>query len=178
MSLTILYWALLVVMLIGVVGAFVPGLPGVSLILVSVLVWGIATGFAGILVPLIVVFVVLILSSGVDFFATYWGAQRAGASKWAQWGAIIGLFLGFFGLLPAFLVAGPIIGLFIGPILGAFVGEFLYRGNLALKERFLQSVKACFGVVVGSLIGNVIEGFLALGAMAFFVYETWSVYGA
>src|SRR4028118_241625 len=108
MSITILYWLLIVVMLVGVVGAVVPGIPGPSLILAAILVWGVVQGFSGITWPLIAIFVILILSAGIELLASYWGAKRAGASKWGQWGAIIGLVLGFFGLLPAALVTGPL----------------------------------------------------------------------
>jgi uncharacterized protein len=123
--------------------------------------------------PIIAIFVILILSAGVEILATYWGAKRAGASKWGQIGAIVGLVLGFFGLLPAWLIGGPLLGILIGPLLGAIIGEFLYRRELPLQERTQQSVKAGVGVVVGSLIGNLIEGLLALAAVVIFVISTW-----
>lgn len=106
--------------------------------------------------------------------ATYWGAKQAGASKWGQIGALIGLGLGFFGLLPAFIVGGPLLGILIGPLLGAIIGEFLYRRELPLGERTQQSFKAGVGVVVGSLLGNLIEGLLAIAAVIIFVATTWS----
>jgi uncharacterized protein len=173
----ILYWVLIAVMLVGVVGAVVPGIPGPSLILGAILVWVIAQvsqGAANInWLPIIAIFAILILSAGVELLATYWGAKRAGASKWGQIGAIVGLVLGFFGLLPAWLIGGPLLGILIGPLLGAIIGEFLYRRELPLQERTQQSVKAGVGVVVGSLIGNLIEGLLALVAVVIFVVSTW-----
>ncbi|GAB4203025.1 MAG: hypothetical protein Fur006_56990 [Coleofasciculaceae cyanobacterium] len=173
----ILYWVLIAVMLVGVVGAVVPGIPGPSLILGAILVWLIAQVSQGAAnvnwLPIIAIFVILILSAGVEFLATYWGARRAGASKWGQIGAIVGLVLGFFGLLPAWLIGGPLLGILIGPLLGAIIGEFLYRRDLPLQERTQQSVKAGVGVVVGSLIGNLIEGLLALVAVVIFVISTW-----
>ena len=45
-SLFLLYCALLIVMLVGFVGAFVPALPGIGLIVVAILVWTLATGGA------------------------------------------------------------------------------------------------------------------------------------
>ncbi|HEY9668340.1 MAG TPA: DUF456 domain-containing protein [Coleofasciculaceae cyanobacterium] len=173
----ILYWVLIAVMLVGVVGAVVPGIPGPSLILGAILVWTVvqvAQGFGSVSwLPLIAIFTILILSAGVEFLATYWGARRAGASKWGQIGAIVGLVLGFFGLLPAALIGGPLLGILIGPLLGAIVGEFLYRRDLALGARLQQSVKAGVGVVVGSLIGNLIEGLLAIAAVVIFITSTW-----
>jgi hypothetical protein len=173
MPITIIYGILIAVMLVGIIGAYVPGVPGPSLILVAILVWAIVNGFNVNWVPLIAIVVILILSAGVELLATYWGAKQAGASKWGQIGALIGLGLGFFGLLPAFLVGGPLLGILIGPLLGAIVGEFLYRRQLPLGERTQQSFKAGVGVVVGSLLGNFIEGLLAIAAVIIFVATTW-----
>lgn len=174
MSITVLYWILIAVMLVGVVGAVVPGIPGPSLILGAILVWTVVLGFGNVSwPPLIAIFVILILSAGVELLATYWGAKQAGASKWGQIGALIGLGLGFFGLLPALPLGGPLLGILVGPLLGAIIGEFFYRRELPLGERTQQSVKAGVGVVVGSLIGNLIEGLLAIAAVAIFVWSTW-----
>ena len=178
MGLIILYWVLIAVMLIGILGAVVPGLPGSSLILISILIWGVATGFVGIGFPLIFVIVVLVMSTVVDYLAVVWGAKRFGASRWGQIGAIVGLVLGFFGLLPALPFGGPLLGIFLGPILGAFVGEFIYRRDLALGQRSTQALKASIGIVVGSLIGNLIQGVLAVAAVVVFIGTTWSSLGA
>ncbi len=178
MLITILYWILIAVMLVGVVGAVVPGIPGPSLILGAILVWAVVQVSQGIAnvnwLPLIAIFVILILSAGVEFLATYWGARQAGASKWGQIGAFVGLALAFFGLLPPlWLFGGPLLGILIGPLLGAIIGEFIYRRELPLEERTKQSVRAGVGVVVGSLIGNLIEGLLAIAAVIIFVVSTW-----
>jgi uncharacterized protein YqgC (DUF456 family) len=177
MFLTIVYWILIAVMLVGVVGAVVPGIPGPSLILGAILVWTIVQVSQGVgnvrWLPLIAIFLILILSAGVEFLAAYWGARQAGASKWGQIGAFVGLALGFVGLLPAWLFGGPLVGILIGPLLGAIIGEFIYRRELPLGERTQQSVKAGVGVVVGSLIGNLIEGLLAIAAVVIFVVSTW-----
>ena len=165
----ILYWVLLVVMIAGVIGSIVPALPGSSLVLVAIILWGLIVGFSKIGVALSVAVGVLLISTAVDFLATFWGAKKAGVSKWGQIGAMVGLVAVLFGLLPPVLViGGPIIGLLIGPFLGAFMGEFLYRRNLK------QALKAAVAVVASSLIGNLIQGLLALVAVAVFVVTTWS----
>ncbi len=169
MGLIIVYWLLILIMLVGVVGAVVPGLPGSSLILFCIIVWGIITGFKQVGVALITICIVLALSTGVQFLATYWGAKKVGASNWSQTGAIIGLILGFMGLLPALPIGGPILGLLLGLIVGAFAGEFLYRRDLTIGDRTWQASKVSLAVAVSSLIGNVIEGLLAITAVIVFV---------
>ena len=169
----IIYWLLIIVMIVGIIGSVVPGIPGSGLILTSIIIWGFLGGsFAAIKTPLIVTALVLVLSIGVDFLASYLGAKKAGASKWGQIGAIVGLFLGFFGLLPTLPFGGPLLGILLGPLLGAIIGEFIYRRQLWL------AVKAGIGIIVGSLIGNLIQGVLAIAAVVVFVLTTWpQVYG-
>jgi uncharacterized protein YqgC (DUF456 family) len=168
MSLTILYWLLLAVMVVGIIGAVVPGIPGSSLILGAIIVWGAVNGFSSVSWAIGVAIVVLILSVGIDFLASYWGAKQAGASKWGQIGAMVGLVVGFLGLLPALPVGGPLLGIFLGPLLGAIIGEYLYQRDFNL------AVKAGVGIVVGSLIGNLIQGLLAISIVVVFLVTTWS----
>jgi uncharacterized protein len=163
----VLYWSLVALMVVGIVGAVVPGIPGVSLILAGIVIWGAVNGFSSVGIPLTVAIVVLVCSLGIDFLATYWGAKKAGASNWGQIGAIVGLFLGFFGLLPALPFGGPLLGILLGPLLGAIVGEFLYRKDMAI------AVKAGLGIVVGSLVGNLIQGVLAVVTVGVFLYTTF-----
>jgi uncharacterized protein len=174
MGLVILYWALLLVMVVGVIGSFVPALPGVILILGAIVVWGAVTGFAQTTAALICAIVVLVLTTAIDYLAGYLGAQKVGASNWGQIGSIVGFFLGMFGLLPALPVGGPIVGMFAGSMAGAFIGEFLFRRELALKERCIQGGKVSLAIVVSSLLGRILQGILAVAAMAIFVVTTWS----
>ncbi|HEY9640869.1 MAG TPA: DUF456 family protein [Coleofasciculaceae cyanobacterium] len=169
----VLYWSLIILMGVGVIGAVVPGLPGASLIVVAIAIWGAVHGFAGLIVPLAVAIGVLLLSIGIDLLATYWGAKQAGASRWGQIGAIVGFVVGVLGLLPALPVGGPFLGLLLGPLLGAIIGEYLYRKDLKL------AIRAGIGIVVGSLVGNLIQMALAIGVVIVFLVTTWSqVYGA
>ena len=102
MDITTVYWIVLGVMAVGVIGAIIPGLPGSSIILVAILGWSIYTGFAGIGLPMILIFIVLILSALVEYIALYFGAKQSGASKWSQYGAIAGMVTGFCRLVTRF----------------------------------------------------------------------------
>lgn len=174
MDITTIYWLVLALMAIGVIGAIIPGLPGSSIILVAILIWSIVTDFAGIGWPMIIIFAVLILSAVVEYLALYFGAKQSGASKWSQYGAIAGMVLGFVGFLPALPLGGPLFGVLLGAVLGAFVGEYLYRSNLQGSDRLQQALKASAGIVIASLIGNIIEALLAALAVGIFIYSTWS----
>lgn len=165
-----LYWVLVVAMLVGIVGAIVPGIPGTSLILAAIVIWGAVKGFSDITIALAVGVLVFLMSLGIDFLATYWGAKKAGASNWGQIGAFVGFVLGFLGFLPTLPIGGPlgpIIGIFFGPLVGAIVGEYLYRKDLTI------AVKAGLGIVVGSIVGNLIQGVLAIVAVTVFIFTTF-----
>jgi uncharacterized protein len=167
-----LYWLLVVAMLIGIIGAVVPGIPGSSLILGAIVVWGAVHGFTNVGIALGVGIAVFLLSLGIDFLATYWGAKKAGASKWGQIGSIVGFLLGLFGLLPTLPIGGPlgpIIGILFGPLIGAIVGEFLFRKDL------MVAIKAGVGIVVGSIVGNLIQGVLAIVTVAVFIFTTFPI---
>ncbi len=173
MALVILYWVLVIAMCAGIVGAFIPGIPGTSIILAAIVGWGLLLhnftpiGWEIILWPAITALIVLIFCFGVDFLAGYIGAQKAGASKWGQIGAIVGMVLCFLGLLPALPFGGPLLGLLVGPFLGAIVGEYLHCKDLN------QSVKAGVGIVIGSVIGSLIQGLLAIVPVVVFLFQTF-----
>jgi len=105
MALVILYYFLIAIMIVGIIGELLPAVPGMSLILIAMLVWGFVTKFAGMGVALAVAFVILLLSLGVEFLASYLGAQKVGASNWSQIGLVVGLLAGIFGLLPLYPLA-------------------------------------------------------------------------
>jgi uncharacterized protein len=168
----ILYWVLLVVMGCGIIGAFLPGLPGTSLILGAILVWGyFSASFPALVWPIGCAIAVLLFGFAIDFLAGYLGAKQAGASNWGQIGAVVGMFAGFFGMIPALPIGGPLLGIFIGPLVGAIVGEYYFCKDLN------QSIKAGVGIVVGSVLGSVFQGILAIVPVVVFVATTWKVTG-
>jgi uncharacterized protein len=174
----VLYWIVILVMLVGIAGAFIPAIPGISLIVGAIVVWGLIRGFTGLWIALGVAIAAFLLGVVADYLSGIIGAQRVGASSWGQIGAVLGMLLGLLGFLPALPIGGPIFGLIFGTVLGAFIGEFLHRRELPLGKRTQQSFKVGIAIVVGNLVGNLLQGLLALIAFVVFVVTTWpSVYG-
>lgn len=170
---TLIYILLLLVNLVGVVGAVIPIVPGPSLIVGASVIAGILYQWDNVTITLIVSSVVLVMCFTIEQLAGIWGAQKAGASNWGQIGSIVGLFLGFFGLLPALPFGGQIVGLFFGPFIGAVVGELLYPRKAPIAERFTISFKAGVGIVAGSILGLILQCLLTLVAAIVFVVTTW-----
>src|SRR5215207_7323986 len=172
-------WITLAVMLIGLAGSVVPGLPGVPLIFLSALVYAILTDFevvGGLVIALLGLFAAIALV--LDFFATSYGARRFGASGWGTAGGAIGGIVGalagalFFGI-------GALFGLILGTIGGVFLGEYLKRRGderageasgeqsrvrRARTERgdWRRASRAAGGVFVGYFVSAVVQGILGL----------------
>jgi len=159
--------------LVGVVGSVVPVVPGPLLILGASILSGVLYDWNQVTVTLVVSSVVLVMCFAIDQLSGIWGAQKAGASHWGQIGSIFGLFLGLFGLLPALPIGGPLVGLFFGPFIGAVVGELLYPRQVHIVDRLKISVRAGVGIVLGSVIGLIIQGLLSLFAAIVFATTTW-----
>jgi uncharacterized protein len=169
----LIYAGLLLMTLVGVVGAVVPVMPGPTLILAASIIAGFLYNWDQVTVTIVVSSVVLIMCFAIEQLSGIWGAQKAGGSHWGQIGSFVGLFLGFVGLLPALPVGGPLVGMFFGPFIGAVVGELLYPRQLPIADRFKISVKAGVGIVLGSVIGLIIQGLLSLFAAIVFAATTW-----
>jgi uncharacterized protein YqgC (DUF456 family) len=163
-------------MVVGLIGSVVPGLPGVSLIFLSALLYAILTHFQSVgTVILVILFVFAALAFLADFFATSYGARRFGASNWGTVGGAIG---GIVGALAGLFLAGigSIFGLIVGSIVGVFVGEYLRRERHGDQEEqeapdadWRRASRAAGGVIVGYLASAIIQGFLGLASIIIFV---------
>jgi uncharacterized protein YqgC (DUF456 family) len=162
-----------VLMLVGLLGSVVPGLPGVTLMFLSALLYAILTDFQDIGVAVIVIlFVLAALAFLADFFATSYGARRFGASNWGTVGGAVG---GILGALAGLIFAGigSLFGLILGTIVGVFAGEYLRRQRHGDQPRedtdWRRASRAAGGVIVGYLASAVIQALLGLASLVIFV---------
>lgn len=136
-------------MLIGLIGCIVPGLPGTPIAYVGLwiaqatekinfswqflLIWGI----------------VVVIISVLDYVVPAWGTKHYGGTKWGVWGSTIGVFVGlFFGAM----------GVIFGPLVGAVIGELISGKQLN------DALKAGWGSFVGILFGTILK-LIACGLM-------------
>lgn len=151
---TIAWLGLLVGVLGGLVGVFLPVIPGAIVLWLTVLVhklmlpdmfswWGVWILFAFVLIDRV-----------VDFAGTALGTKWFGGSKWAIFGAVIGGLVGIF--------FGPL-GLILGPVAGAFSLELI-----AAKAHPKVAAKSGVGAGVGfgiSTLGRFIVCLLMIGGI-------------
>lgn len=120
---TALLWIVAVVLIaVGIAGTILPALPGAILVFGGIVLAAWIDDFARIPVWLLGVLAVLTaLAWIVDYVAAAAGAKKAGASRYAVVGAMIGTVLG--------IVTG-LWGLLFMPLVGAALGEFIAQRDL------------------------------------------------
>ncbi len=143
-------------MLLGLLGVFLPLLPGVPLLFGGMLLAAWLDDFAHVGTPTVAVLAVLTLLAWlVENLASVWGVQRAGANDMAIAGAGVGAFLGIFAGLP---------GLILGPVVGAVCGEYLARRDHRTAAR------AGIAAGIGLLVAIVAKLAIAVTMLAIFVF--------
>ena len=146
----------LAIMIIGLVGSFLPMIPGVPLIYAAYFIYGLGTGWRDFGWTTMVFFggvtlFVLIL----DYIAGAWGARKFGASTAGVIGSIVG---GILGVI-FFNIFGMIAGIFGGAVLGE-----LYRSRTTE-----EALRSGWGAVVGFLAGTIFKTLVGLAMIASFL---------
>jgi len=152
-TLIILLSYILVVM--GIVGIIIPGLPGLIFILAGILVYGWHFGFEVLGYNFIATMVLLtVIGTVVDILGSMVGAKKYGASKLSILAIVVGVIIGAMAM-------GPI-GLIIGPIVAVILTE-MFRG-----KSFSEAIKVTLGVILGFISGLALRFVIGIGmAIAF-----------
>ena len=111
---------------VGIIGSVVPGLPGPPLSWLGILLMYFFGGTNGAGEPLsmtllFVLLAVTVVVTVMDYVVPAWFTKITGGSKYASWGAIIGLFAGLVFPMPG--------GMIVTSLAGAFLAELLLAGK-------------------------------------------------
>lgn len=150
------WWVLAIALIVaGVIGTFLPVLPGVLLVFGGMLLGAWIDSFQRIgWITLAILGALTGLVFIVDLIAAMLGAKRVGASGLAIAGATIGTIIGmFFGF----------VGILVAPFVGAVVGEVIARGQLA------PAARVGFGTWLGLLLGALAKVAIVLAMVGVFV---------
>jgi hypothetical protein len=149
-----------VLVLLGIVGSFLPVLPGPL------------TGWVGLLllhltkaVPMNWTFLGITLGVAIliwilDYIIPAIGTKKFGGSKYGVYGTTIGLIIGLFSPVP--------LGILIGAFLGAFIGELIYD-----RKDTSRAIKASFGSFIGLLASATIKFSIAVVFVGLFFMKFW-----
>lgn len=159
MESTLLWILAAVLVLVGLAGTVLPALPGVPLMLLGMVIAAWADDFTRIGATTIVILGLLTaLAMVIDFAAGALGARRAGASREAIAGAVLGTLIGAFMGLP---------GLIAGPFVGAVAGEILARG------RMMRAMHVGAAAWIGFALGAVAKLAVAFTMLGVFAAAWW-----
>ncbi len=145
----------ILMVLVGIAGIIIPGLPGVVLVYLGLFFVAWSDDFARVgWITLTVLLLIGAVAWVIDMFTTVYGARRIGASRWAALGASIGMFIGLWFGLP---------GIIFGPFLGALGVELLVRKDI------LEAGKAGLGTWIGLLVGTALKLALIFSMIGIFL---------
>ena len=148
----------ILLIIIGLIGSFVPVIPGPITAWVALLILH-QTSFVSPDFPfLATTFSVAIGVFILDYFLPIIGAKKIGGTKSGIIGATLGLLIGL-------IFMGPL-GIFLGTFCGALVGELVYNPND--KRTALKAAK-------GSLIGFLTGVFLKFSVTVIFGYYFFEI---
>ena len=150
------WWVLAIALiLVGVVGTFLPVLPGAALVFGGMLLAAWIDDFQRIgWITLTLLGVLTVLVFIIDVVAAVLGAKRVNASRLALVGAAVGTIVGlFFG----------IVGIVIAPFIGAVAGELITRGKLE------PAARVGFGTWLGMAVGALVKMAVVLAMLGVFV---------
>lgn len=140
---------------VGIVGSILPGLPGPPLSWIGVLLIYFFGGDPMSQTLLFVLLAVTIVVTVVDYLVPAWFTKVTGGSKYAAWGAILGLLAGLIFPLPG--------GMIVTSLAGAFLAEIVLGGKDAGA-----SLKSSLGAFLGFLFGTGIK-LIASAVMLYYI---------
>ena len=154
--------------ILGLIGAVVPLLPGPIIIWLGALLWAWGDGFVrGGWPTLTLLLLLALLAWASDFLLTMMIGRKSGASWRAIGGAIVGGIVG--GLLLSGIV--PIIGSLVGAILGALTGAFVVEYSATRSnEAALRAMKAYLGSMA---LAALVEVLITVAMVSIFAWQAF-----
>ncbi len=147
----------LLLIILGILGSFLPILPGPLTSWAGLLVLHFTEGVEMSQTFLIVTLIFAIFIYVLDYIIPAIGTKRFGGSKAGMVGTTIGLIIGIFSPIP--------FGIIIGPFFGALIGEMIHRNDID------KALKAAFGSFLGFIASTFMKFIVAIVYLGFFVVK-------
>jgi hypothetical protein len=150
-----------ILMLVGILGSFLPILPGPPISWVGLLLLHSTSAIDMNWTFLGITLAIALIVFALDYVIPAIGTKKFGGTKAGVIGTTVGLVIALF-----FPILGPF-GIIIWPFIGALVGELL---NKADKK---TATKAAFGSFLGFLTGTFMKFLVAIVYLGLFISEAW-----
>jgi uncharacterized protein YqgC (DUF456 family) len=141
-----------VAMVVGLLGVFLPGIPGLLLVAIVATIWAYDQDDARAWVVLAVMLVILLLGTIAKYVLPSRTLKETGAPRSTLLLGVVGAVVGFFLI--------PVIGLLIGGVLGVYAGELRRLRDVSAARRATVATAKSIGV---GLIVELLAGVLAVG---------------
>lgn len=147
-------------MIVGILGSFIPVLPGLSSCWVGLLLLYLTKAVENNYWVLGMTFIITIVITILDYTIPAKGTKRFGGSSYGIWGTNIGLIIGILAPIP--------FGVIIGPFLGAFIGELIYD-----SKNHKRALKAATGSLLGFLASSFVNFLFCIVFLGLFLNIIW-----
>jgi uncharacterized protein YqgC (DUF456 family) len=147
-------------MIAGLLGSFLPVLPGPSISWIGLVLLYFTNAVAANYWILGITLLITIVISVLDYVIPAKGTKKFGGSSYGIWGTNIGLVIGIFAPIP--------FGFIIGPFLGALIGELLYD----FKDH-KRAMKAATGSFIGFLASSFMKFLICVMYLGLFLAIVW-----
>jgi uncharacterized protein YqgC (DUF456 family) len=153
-------WIILgaVFVIAGLVGAFLPIVPGLPLSYVGLLILQLLHAPFSITFMLVWLGVVIVFGFVLDNVIPAWATKKSGGTAYGVTGSVIGLIAGLFF---------PPIGFIAGPLIGAFVGEMISG------QKSDRALKSALGAFAGFMAATGLK-VIAAGMITFYYFTNLS----
>ena len=147
----------LLLMILGIVGSFLPVLPGPLTSWAGLLVLHFTEGVELTKTFLITTLLIAIFIYVLDYIIPALGTKRFGGSRAGMIGTPLGLIIGLLSPIP--------FGIVIGPFIGALVGEMIHRNDMK------KALRAAFGSFLGFITSTFLKFIVAIIFLGFFIVK-------
>jgi len=144
---------------LGIIGSFLPVLPGPLTSWIGLLVLHLTDAIPMDTSFIIITLIIALLIWVLDYIIPAIGTKRFGGTKYGMIGTTIGLIVGLIAPIPG--------GIIIGPFVGALIGELLNNADSK------TAVKAAFGSFIGFLTSTFIKFIVAIIYLGLFIAILW-----
>lgn len=147
----------LLLMILGILGSFLPIIPGPLTSWAGLLVLHFTDGVTLSQTFLIVTFLIALAISVLDYIIPVVGTKRFGGSRAGIIGTTLGLVVGLLAPIP--------FGIIVGPFIGAVIGEMIHKNDMT------KALKAAFGSFLGFITSTFLKFIVSVIFLGFFIVK-------
>lgn len=153
----------LLFMFIGLIGSFLPVLPGPPLSWIGLLFLYLTNAVPDNWTFLFITLAIALFVFALDYIIPAIGTKKFGGTKAGMIGTSIGLLIGILAPIPG--------GIIIGPFVGALIGELINKADSK------TALKAAFGSFLGFITGTFLKFIVAVIYFGLFIKIFWEYKG-